>query len=200
MRQRPYGPEAWLIDGLDDPAAWAQALREHGHPAVDEIVPAHDTVVVRCSRSAHPAVGELIAQVRPAPPIGAAEDPVVLDVRYAGADLAAVAERVGMDVEEVIDVHASVTYRVAFCGFSPGFAYLTGLDPRLQIPRRASPRTSVPAGSVAIAAEYACVYPSPSPGGWHLLGVTEHVVWDIGRRPPALLRPGRAVRFRPVRG
>ena len=98
-------------------------------------------------------------------------------------------------MEELIRRHASATYTVAFCGFSPGFAYLRGLDPALHLPRRPTPRTKVPAGSVAIAAGYSCVYPTSSPGGWHLLGRSDVRVFDVDRPEPALLRPGMTVSF-----
>jgi KipI family sensor histidine kinase inhibitor len=88
-----------------------------------------------------------------------------------------------------------VEYEVSFCGFAPGFAYLVGLPHQLHLPRRASPRTRVPAGSVAIAATYSAVYPRESPGGWHLLGTTNASMWDVSRQPPALLQPGMGVRF-----
>jgi KipI family sensor histidine kinase inhibitor len=87
------------------------------------------------------------------------------------------------------------SFRVDFCGFAPGFAYLTGLDEALWLPRRSTPRTRVPAGSVAIASEYSAVYPGASPGGWHLLGTTSAQVWDPDRVRPALLEPGTKVRF-----
>ena len=94
--------------------------------------------------------------------------------------------------------HSDATYRAAFCGFAPGFAYLTGLDPALQLPRRATPRTRVPAGSVAIAAGYSAVYPTTSPGGWHLVGHTDAVLFDADRDPPALIAPGTTVHFVPT--
>ncbi len=100
-----------------------------------------------------------------------------------------------MSRQEVVERHTAPTYRCAFCGFAPGFAYLTGLDPALHLPRRPTPRTRVPAGSVAIAAEYAAVYPSASPGGWHLIGHTDATMWDATRDEPALVRPGTLVRF-----
>ncbi|HNP11666.1 MAG TPA: carboxyltransferase domain-containing protein, partial [Mycobacterium sp.] len=89
-------------------------------------------------------------------------------------------------------------WRVGFGGFAPGFAYLVGGDPRLAVPRRAEPRTRVPAGSVGLAGEFSGVYPRESPGGWQLIGRTDAVLWDIDRTPPALLRPGMWVRFRAV--
>jgi biotin-dependent carboxylase-like uncharacterized protein len=118
-------------------------------------------------------------------------------VVYDGPDLAEVAELTGLTVAEVITRHQAAEYRVGWLGFSPGFAYLTGLDPLLAtVPRLASPRLAVPAGSVAIAGGLAAVYPAASPGGWRLLGRTEAVLWDPGRDPPAALAPGTRVRFR----
>ena len=93
--------------------------------------------------------------------------------------------------------HSECTYTVAFCGFMPGFAYMVGLPPELHLPRRDTPRTRVPAGAVAIAAEFAGVYPRESPGGWHLLGRTDATLWDETGSVPALLAPGTTVRFRP---
>ena len=124
------------------------------------------------------------------------EDVVEIPVRYDGPDLADVAAHWGVDEAEVARVHAGAEYRVAFCGFAPGFGYLTGL-PR-EVPRRATPRTSVPAGSVALAGPYTGVYPRASPGGWQLIGTTDAVLWDHTRVPAALLAPGTRVRFTPV--
>jgi KipI family sensor histidine kinase inhibitor len=123
---------------------------------------------------------------------------VELPVDYDGADLDEVARMSGLDVDEVIARHSNGIYTVRFCGFAPGFAYLDGLDPTLHVARRASPRTEVPAGSVAIAGEFAGVYPRRSPGGWQLLGRTTTVLWDLSARPPALLVPGTIVRFVPT--
>ena len=120
---------------------------------------------------------------------------VVIPVRYDGPDLDSVAEVIGRTVDDVISLHSTASYEVAFCGFAPGFGYLRGVDPELQLPRRSTPRTRVPAGSVAIASEFSAVYPSESPGGWHLLGTTALVMFDPRRQPPALLAPGTIVRF-----
>ena len=125
---------------------------------------------------------------------GVTEIPVVYD----GPDLDEVADHTGLSRDQVIERHAAAEYLVGWLGFSPGFGYLTGLDPSLRVPRRDSPRTSVPAGSVAIAGPYAAVYPSASPGGWRLLGRTAARLWDADRDPPAVLAPGGRVRFRPV--
>ncbi|HEU5008059.1 MAG TPA: allophanate hydrolase subunit 1 [Jatrophihabitantaceae bacterium] len=199
MIVRPYGDTAVLVEP-DDPAA-VLALRDavSGLDGVLETVPAARTLLVRFDpASTRPAVirdaleGMHSGGGRPA--TGAL---VELPVHYDGADLDAVADEVGCSVAALIERHAAPEYTVAFCGFSPGFAYLTGTEPALHVPRLASPRTSVPAGSVAIAGEFTGVYPRSSPGGWRLLGRTDAVLWDLRRTPPALLAPGTRVRFRP---
>jgi KipI family sensor histidine kinase inhibitor len=121
-----------------------------------------------------------------------------IGVRYDGEDLPEVAERLGLAVAEVVARHTAPTYTVACLGFSRGFPYLDGLDPALRVPRRDTPRARVPAGSVAIAAEQAGIYPQTSPGGWHLLGRTDVSLFDPDREPPALLAPGNRVRFVPL--
>ena len=193
------GPRAVLVEGLGaDPAAWSLGLRALDLPGVVEVVPAASTVLVACSdeRALDGAVGRF-GDVRPAV-LDAGRESVEIAVRYDGADLAGVAAATGLTPDEVVGAHAAATYVVAFCGFAPGFAYLRGLDARLHLPRRATPRTSVPAGSVAIAAEYSAVYPRSSPGGWHLVGTTDAALFDPDRRQPALLAPGTRVRFVPA--
>ena len=140
----------------------------------------------------------VLVMVAPAAPPERGGAPLTIDVVYDGPDIAALAYAARVSVDDVVRLHATGTYEVAFCGFSPGFAYLRGIDERLHVPRRDSPRTSVPAGSIGVAAGYTCVYPSASPGGWHLIGRTSAALWDVDRDPPALLHPGRAVRFRRV--
>ncbi|ARF53312.1 5-oxoprolinase subunit B family protein [Streptomyces gilvosporeus] len=120
---------------------------------------------------------------------------VEIPVVYDGTDLAEVARLSGLTVGEVVRRHGTARYTVAFCGFAPGFAYLSGLDPALHLPRRPVPRTRVAPGSVAIADQFASVYPRASPGGWHLLGRTSAELWSIERQPPSLLTPGTQVRF-----
>ncbi|HEY0187407.1 MAG TPA: carboxyltransferase domain-containing protein [Cellulomonas sp.] len=122
--------------------------------------------------------------------------PVVeLPVRYDGPDLAEVATLTGLDVEEVVRRHLAGRYTVAFGGFMPGFAYLSGLDPLLHVPRRDTPRVRVPAGAVAVAGEFTAVYPAATPGGWRILGTCDLPLFDVRRTSPALLPPGTSVRF-----
>jgi 5-oxoprolinase (ATP-hydrolysing) subunit B len=123
---------------------------------------------------------------------------VEIGVRYDGEDLPGVADRLGLEVAQVVARHAAPTYTVACLGFSRGFPYLDGLDPSLRIPRRDSPRARVPAGAVAIAADQAGIYPQAMPGGWHVLGRTDAVLFDEAAEPPALLAPGDRVRFVPL--
>ena len=117
-----------------------------------------------------------------------------------GPDLAAVAAHTGLDSEEVVRLHTTTDHVVGMIGFAPGFPYLLGLPAALEVPRRATPRTSVPAGSVAIAEHQTGIYPRSSPGGWHVIGRTPRAMFDPRRDPPALLRAGDLVRFVPVTG
>jgi inhibitor of KinA len=126
---------------------------------------------------------------------------VTIAARYGGPDgpdLDEVAEIHGLRPADVVALHAGATYRVFMLGFAPGFAYLGPLPAELVTPRRATPRERVPAGSVAIAGWQTAVYPSETPGGWRLIGRTQRRIWDLNRRPPALLRPGDSVRFEPT--
>lgn len=201
-RVLPYGERALLVevDDGDEAAGLHAALAAASPVGVDELVPAARTVLVRFDPRLVRADALTAALLVLAAVAATADDaePVVLDVVYDGDDLADVAELVGVSVDEVVRRHATPTYRVAFCGFTPGFGYLVGGDPALRVPRLATPRTRVPAGAVAIADVYSAVYPTATPGGWRLLGRTEATLWDPARRPPALLAPGALVRFRPV--
>jgi KipI family sensor histidine kinase inhibitor len=126
---------------------------------------------------------------------------VTIPVRYGGEhgpDLEEVARRTGLTPRDVIERHVGATYDVRFLGFTPGFAYLGPLDPSLVCPRLDRPRRSVPAGSVAIAADQTAVYPASTPGGWRLIGRTETVLFDPAREPMSLLAIGDRVRFEPV--
>ena len=119
----------------------------------------------------------------------------VIPVRYDGEDLNEVAGRLALDVNEIISIHSAREYRVFVIGFVPGFAYLGPLDERLVLPRRPAPRKRVPPGSVAIAEAQTGVYPSATPGGWHLIGTTDVRMFDTAREKPALLSAGDRVKF-----
>ncbi|MEU9835555.1 carboxyltransferase domain-containing protein [Streptosporangium sp. NPDC048047] len=180
-------------------------LREHPPAGVTEIVPGPATVLV-VAPGADPGalrarLSQLLGAARDAAPApSGARGTVTVPVVYDGPDLAEVAELSGLPVREVVERHTGVELTVGWLGFAPGFAYLIGLDPVLHVPRLSTPRTSVPAGAVAIADEYSAVYPAASPGGWRLLGRSSLTVWDTAADPPALLTPGTRVRFRAVRG
>jgi KipI family sensor histidine kinase inhibitor len=198
---RPAGERAAVLDCGPEAAGVASAVRalaERIGVRLSEVVPGAATVLVVGATPLDlqrflPAIGELQSAVVPAAP----GELVEIVTRYDGPDLPAVAAATGLDVAEVVRRHCAVTYEAAFTGFAPGFAYLRGLDPVLQLPRRASPRPSVPPGSVAIADVYSAVYPRSSPGGWHLLGSTDAVLFDSSRESPALIAPGTRVRFTP---
>jgi len=200
MRILPCGESALLVEcSAAQVAALVAALSTAGLPLSD-LVPAARTVLLRLTDPTQLAavatrLAELLAEPLPPPPGPVTERTVTIGVRYDGEDLAAVAELTGLTPSAVIAAHTGRPWRVAFCGFAPGFAYLDDGDPRLVVPRRKTPRTAVPAGAVGLADGYSGVYPRPSPGGWQLIGHTKDVLWDTDREPPALLRPGWWVRF-----
>ncbi|MGO8960729.1 MAG: carboxyltransferase domain-containing protein [Streptosporangiaceae bacterium] len=202
------GDAALLVDTATDagltggPAGLAAAIRAAGLKGLIDVVPGARTVLVTFDPGCW-SLAELADRLRRlAPRAGAKDDggPVTeIAVVYDGPDLADVAALTGLTISEVIARHAAAAYQVGWLGFSPGFGYLTGLDPVLAtVPRLDSPRLTVPAGSVAIAGGLTAVYPAASPGGWRLLGRTSASLWDPGRAKPALLSPGMKVRFRPV--
>lgn len=196
---RPYGESAVLISVPSPAHARDIAERAGGHPSITDAVPAAASVLLICRtpdtqpdvvRWAHRTVA---AQLET---LGEQHGRLVkIPVRYDGPDLAGVATATGLTAAEIIVRHSAATYTAAFAGFAPGFVYLEGLDSALRLPRRPDPRTRVPAGAVAIAHEYTAVYPRESPGGWHLIGSTQQVMFDVDRSPPALLEPGDRVRF-----
>jgi KipI family sensor histidine kinase inhibitor len=205
-RTRDYGDQALLLecDSTAEVLAWTQALREAELPDVLDIVPAARTVLVALAgpQSVTPTRQRLDRMdlgdenIEHRPHDGQAD--IVIDVVYDGADLAEVAQLTGLDTATVIAAHTEIPWRVGFGGFAPGFAYLVDGDPRLEVPRRAEPRTKVPAGAVGLAGQFSGVYPRESPGGWQLIGHTDAVLWDIDRAGPALLVPGMWVQFRAV--
>jgi inhibitor of KinA len=216
----PFGDTTLLVALGDraDPALTARAraiadaiqrARVDGTTGLGRPVPAHATVLVPFDPSIVERA-EAIELVRDLATGGVAaaaptENPaglVEIPVRYGGADgpdLEAVAEASGLSPAAVVELHATASYRVLFLGFAPGFAYLGGLPAPLALPRRASPRERVPAGSVGIAGEQTGIYPRDMPGGWNLIGRSDAVLFDPALDDPSLLRPGAVVRFVPAR-
>ncbi|MEQ0560622.1 allophanate hydrolase subunit 1 [Amycolatopsis sp. NEAU-NG30] len=199
VRLLPCGRRALLAE-LDDVLGFQAALEQAPPDGVVELVPAARTLLVRFDPAVTDAgrLGAALRRVSPVDSRAADAGEVVIPVVYDGEDLADVAAETGLSVASLVDRHTAGSYVSAFCGFAPGFAYLTGSDPALHVARRSSPRTRIPPGSVAVAGEYSAVYPSASPGGWRLLGRTDVRVWDVERDPPNLLPPGTRVRFRAV--
>ncbi|WP_274031934.1 5-oxoprolinase subunit B family protein [Streptomyces sp. MMBL 11-1] len=206
-RVLPAGPHALLVelaDGEHAEAFHAELLRrrERGElPAVREIVPAARTVlldgIAESGPGARARFARDLASWRVGPPRREDHNVVEIPVVYDGPDLDEVAALWGVEAGEVAALHSRTAFRVAFCGFAPGFGYLTGLPERLHVPRRTTPRTRVPAGAVALAGPYTGVYPRASPGGWQLIGRVPDpgALWDPGREPAALLAPGTSVGF-----
>lgn len=207
---RPYGDRALLLELPDTAAVVACLDRLAADPVasalIEELVPGARTLLVLARPGVDPA--HLAAHTPDVFGVDAAVSPrerqgregregpeIEIPVTYGGPDLAEVARLSGLGEDEVVAAHTASAWRVAFGGFAPGFAYLTGGDPRLNVPRRDSPRTRVPAGAVGLAGEFSGVYPRVSPGGWQLIGRTDVAMWDLDRDPPALLAAGATVRF-----
>ncbi|GAA2242183.1 carboxyltransferase domain-containing protein [Promicromonospora sukumoe] len=185
------------LDDLDQAVALYESLLADPVRGVGTPVPGARTLLVPFRPSAVSA-RDLAAELRARPLERGARTTartVEVPVLYDGADLTEVAALLGWSTDELVRRHTGATWTVGFVGFAPGFAYLTSDDPELVVPRRSSPRTRVPAGSVALAGPYSGVYPRESPGGWQLLGRTDAPVWDVTRERPALLLPGDTVRF-----
>lgn len=187
--------------------AAAGALRQAALPGVIDIAPAFASLLVRHetgsgSFSLVAAITKAIEEGN-ANPLENEPDPISFEIPVfygdnVGPDLDAVAAHAGLSPDEVIARHVTGIYTVAMLGFAPGFPYLLGLDAALHVPRRADPRTRVPAGSVAIGGAQTGIYPRELPGGWHLIGRTPLQLFDPDRNPPALLAPATRVRFRAI--
>ncbi len=203
---RPAGDRAFLVE----PAEIAQLplLLEHLRRApidgVADLLPAARTVLVTLEPGIDAAAVEtrlralrLTEADAPDNPVG--ERAVTVPVSYDGPDLDTAAGLLGITAGELVRRHTDAHWRCAFIGFAPGFGYLRAERARLSVPRRDQARTTVPAGSVALAGGYSAIYPRSSPGGWQIIGHTELALWDSGRAEPALLRAGTAVRFEAVR-
>jgi len=198
VRVLPCGPTAVLAEyeSLGEVLAVSEALRQADLPGVDQIVPAARTVLVEFHDVDRDRLDALLVPSDLSPSV---HGPLVeIPVVYDGEDLADVAAATGMSAGDVVRLHSSTEYWAAFLGFTPGWAYLVGLPAALQLPRRSTPRTAVPAGAVAIANEFTGVYPTASPGGWHLIGHTSVTMFDVDRDKPAFVAAGDRVRFVPA--
>lgn len=199
MRFYPVSLDALLVElaNLDETLALFDSLQQEPIVGVEEIIPAARTVLVsfRPASISREVLAARIASRNVHGKVREAGKLVEIPVHYNGEDLDDVARELDISVEEVIKRHTGSDYDVAFCGFAPGFAYLSG-GAGFLVPRRSTPRTRIPAGAVALAGGFSGVYPQASPGGWQIIGVTESKMWDLGRDEPALLQPGYRVRFR----
>ncbi len=199
-----------ISDAINDRVyAFADALTSLPPPWIRELVPTYRSLLVHYDAAKFDfdtINAEMLELVQSNSSVASSatrraqliyELPTVYGGEY-GPDIESVAENAGLDTSEVIQIHSSIAYRVYMIGFSPGFPYLGGMDPRIATPRLATPRTRVPAGSVGIAEAQTGVYPNASPGGWQLIGRTPVPLFDQNRIPPAVLQPGHFVRFVPI--
>ncbi|UOQ88229.1 allophanate hydrolase subunit 1 [Agromyces endophyticus] len=221
VRLLPSGEAALLVEcgSLDEVLALHDALAADPRPGLVELVPAARTILVAVDparlplesvatwvRRAAASGGRADAASGPrrstTPPARAGDDepePAIVRVVYDGVDLAETAALLGCSTDALVECHTAARWRVAFGGFAPGFGYLVSDDWAFEVPRLDAPRTRVPAGAVALAGAFAGVYPRESPGGWRLVGRTDADLWNPDRAEPALLAPGRRVRFEAVR-
>lgn len=199
---RAVGTRAVLaeLSGTQDVLALQALLLEKPLPGQQDILAAAETVLVKAESPASARrIAARLMQLDLTAPVQRDGELVVIDTVYDGEDLAEVGRLTGLGTDGVIAAHSGQIWTVAFAGFAPGFGYMVGENQQLEVPRRSSPRTAVPAGSVALAGNYSAVYPRRSPGGWQLIGRTNAKMWDLDREPPALAAPGHRVQFRPVR-
>jgi len=204
-RLLPSGDATILVecDSLEEVLALHDALAADRPPGVVELVPAARTILVAVDPRVMP-LESAATWVRRIPAeaasriAGAAASPVTISVEYDGDDLATTAALLAVSPEALVARHTAVEWRVAFVGFAPGFGYLVSDDWPFEVPRLDAPRTRVPAGAVALAGAFGGVYPRQSPGGWRLIGRTDATLWDPDADPPAVLVPGRRVRFEAI--
>ncbi len=182
----------------------AQALRSHpdNNCLLQEVVPGPGNLLLVMRQG---VVAEQVLQQaeslwldgdEPREELSVIEIPVSYGGKH-GPDLPQLAKHTGLDIEEIVSRHSAPEYLVQCLGFMAGFAYLGGLHPSLAIPRKKTPAASIPAGAVAIGGHYTGIYPSVTPGGWHIIGHTDSRLFDPQGNPPCLLKPGDRVRFVP---
>jgi KipI family sensor histidine kinase inhibitor len=199
MRFLPVNLNALMVEqgNLEQTLALLASLKREPIAGIDELVPAARTLLVyfRPAVQSMTALVQMISQRDVGAQAERSSTRIEIPVQYDGEDLAEVAGLLGITPAEVIQRHTGSDYTVAFTGFAPGFAYLTGGHPSFNVPRRSTPRTRIPAGAVGLAGTFSGVYPQASPGGWQIIGTTPTAMWDIARDVPALLQPGYQVRF-----
>ena len=194
------GDRGWLVE-LDRPGiahtVAARVRASSWSECLEDVVPASTTVLVTVRDGADVSrVGATLETLDVSASLAVGASRVVeIPVRYDGADLASLAAATALSIEAIADLHSSVDHVVAFFGFAPGFAYIDGTPRPLQVARRDSPRTSIAAGSVAIAGGQTVIYPGGTPGGWTIIGTTDFVAWDVTADPPARLDVGDTIRF-----
>ncbi len=208
MQVRWAGPRGLLVE-REGPEPLEAVLALHGRLAAEPLpgqvdaVAAATTVLVTFATAEHARAARTavvrLAEAGPGEAARAASRHVTIEVVYDGEDLAEVGRLTCLGVDGVVAAHTGQVWTAAFGGFAPGFAYLVGEDRRLDVPRRSTPRTAVPAGAVALGGQFSAVYPRQSPGGWQLIGRTSAAMWDLGRDEPALVRPGDTVSYVAVR-
>jgi inhibitor of KinA len=185
----------------------AVALHARGAPFIRDVVPALGGLALHFDPEFEGNCVELAAGLvelcmkdgvpRAQDVLRTVQVPVCYDPEFA-PDLEEVAKKTSLSLAEVLELHTAAEYRVLMMGFAPGHAYMGGLDAKLAVPRRATPRPVVPAGSVAIANEQTVVYPYAISGGWSVIGRTPLAVFDPERQEPSLFASGDRVRFRAI--
>jgi len=192
-----YGEHAVLLECADlgEALGLMPQITDGFLPQLTQIVPGARTLLLELATPLTPDQRQLLLELQPrdSPPDDQA--PLGIEVYYDGDDLDEVARLTGLSPDAVVRTHTGQIWTVGFCGFAPGFAYLMGQNDQLRVPRRASPRTRVPAGAVGLADQWSGIYPRDGPGGWQLIGRTATSLWDLARTPPALLQPGQRVQF-----
>ncbi|KXV35982.1 allophanate hydrolase [Gluconobacter thailandicus] len=202
------GAGALLLDAANGPFSdttqqkvWTAAHTLAAHPQVIQAVPGVNNLLVTFDpvTTEPDAMERLLSETWARTPAGAfTSRDIEIPVIYDGEDLAFVSQAAGLTEEETIVLHSGGTYSVAAIGAMPGFVYLTGLDPRLALPRRDSPRLKVAQGSVCIGGGHAGIIPFDSPSGWHILGNTTLTMFDPARDEPCFFRLGDTIRFKRV--
>lgn len=182
-------------DDVAEIVGLAHALKAADLAWVLDVVSAETTLLVRFEPDRADDARQVLTEMTAIQPAVTARRLVEIPVTYDGEDLSDVAEMFGLTTDALVAAHAGASWRVSHGGFAPGFAYLVTDDLDWNVPRRAVPRSKVPAGAVGLAGTYSGVYPRASPGGWMLIGTTDVQMWDETREVPALLDVGTDVRF-----